>query len=59
MKKIYNAPTMLSIKLCTVNIMATSEYSKSGFSSSAGTGSSGDEIEVKRINDTSLWDVEW
>lgn len=59
MKKTYNTPTMLCVKLGTVNIMATSEYTKTGFSNNAGTGSNGDEIEVKGFNDKSLWDEEW
>lgn len=58
MKKTYNTPTMLCIKLGTVNIMATSEYSKAGFSG-VSTGSNGDEIEVKGISDKSIWDEEW
>lgn len=50
---------MLCVKLGTVNIMATSEYTKTGFQSNAGTGSNGDEIEVKGVNDKSVWDEEW
>lgn len=49
---------MFCIKLGTVNIMAVSEFTKTGFSS-VNTGTDGDEIEVKGVTDKSLWDEEW
>lgn len=58
MKKTYSTPNMFCIKLGTVNIMAVSEFTKTGFSS-VNTGTDGDEIEVKGVTDKSLWDEEW
>jgi len=55
MKKIYSTPTMLCVKLNTVNMMATSEYTLTN----AGTGTSGDEIDAKGTSDVNLWDNEW
>ena len=59
MKKIYNTPVMLCVELRTVNMMATSEQSFTGFKETVGTGSSGDEIDVKGTSDVNVWDEEW
>ena len=57
MKKIYNSPSMLCVKLNTVNMMAVSEYSIN--TSSVTNGSDGDYIGVKGITSKSVWDEEW
>ena len=57
MKKTYNTPTMLCVKLNTVNMMAVSEYSIN--TSSVTDGSDGDYIDVKGITSKSVWDEEW
>jgi len=59
MKKTYSTPTMLCVKLNTVNMMATSEYTLTNFKGGAGTGTSGDEIDAKGTSDVNLWDNEW
>ncbi|MBR6031682.1 MAG: hypothetical protein IKP36_06960 [Bacteroidaceae bacterium] len=58
MKKIYSTPTMLCVKLNTVNMMATSEFYKDNVSSIS-KGNSGDEIDAKGTSDVNLWDNEW
>lgn len=58
MKKIYNTPAMLCVELRTANMMATSEYTKSGVNSIS-RGTDGDEIEVKGASDVNVWDKEW
>lgn len=50
---------MLCVKLNTVNMMATSEYTLTNFKGGAGTGTSGDEIDAKGTSDVNLWDNEW
>ena len=57
MKKIYNSPSMLCVKLNTVNMMAVPEYSIN--TSSVTDGSDGDYIDVKGITSKSVWDEEW
>ena len=57
MKKIYNSPSMLCVKLNTVNMMAVSESSIN--TSSVTDGSDGDYIGVKGITSKSVWDEEW
>ena len=58
MKKIYNTPVMLCVELRPVNMMATSEYTKSDVSGIS-RGQNNDEIDVKGISDKSLWENEW
>ena len=59
MKKIYNSPAMLCVELRTVNMMATSEQSFSGFKETAVIGSAGDDIDVKETSNVNVWDEEW
>ena len=59
MKKIYNTPSILCVEPRTVSMMATSERTFTGFKENAGTGNSGDEIDVKGTSDVNLWDNEW
>lgn len=55
MKKIYKSPRTICVKLHTVKMMATSEYS----SELPDYGEVGDEIETREFSNVNIWDNEW
>ncbi|MBR6031474.1 MAG: hypothetical protein IKP36_05870 [Bacteroidaceae bacterium] len=60
MKKIYVAPTSLTVELCIRNAAMLSGSNGSGdrILRNGGEGD-GSDMEVKGITDKSLWDNEW
>ena len=60
MKKVYNAPTLFCVELCTTKMMALSLNNNNTITSS---NSSDFEQNVKEnnstVNDVNLWDKEW
>ena len=61
MKKTYNQPTFIVVKLSSRNVMLTASATDSLGMGYGGTtsGNSINEADVKTTSDVNLWDNEW